>query len=345
MSYVAPLEWGDALAVADCHDEKYVISSPNMPFIPLAPSGVVEVVLRGDYRYGLVDPIQWPQVYTEEYDYLCAIRCGAGAGDEYSALWWSPSESQHFQVVEGAMFKSLGRLTSISTLPLLQLASDLVITIAKRSAPADPRLDWLSMAMRHACDRVRHFPSTFRDAAMQVREIQRYWLMARAFIDYHDVYLPAQSRDVHTAVVRPELMGTFTTNPAIVQRLFAAGIPVWFIRTDVSILEDTHVHAVIRLTLPTDICLAKGPNDGHVIFKGLSGKRHLAATARGGHTYFDISQAPLLLAVDLDEGYSGPVSQKQYRKRTQEHGAGRPRGTSSSLRKGSHAQGPCECLY
>ncbi len=51
------LAWCDAQAVADCDDGKYVVSSPNMLFVPEPPVGLLEVVLRSNFHYGVRDPI------------------------------------------------------------------------------------------------------------------------------------------------------------------------------------------------------------------------------------------------------------------------------------------------
>ena len=338
-SSTGPVSWQDALVVADCENEQYVISSPNASFVPRPPVGIVEISLRSDYRYGVEDPIQWPQLYTPEYDYLCAIMRPPPAGDRrFAPVWWTPTESQFF-LVEGSMFKCLGLLDPHTIRPLAELVHELsrLVDAYADESPLDERLRWLHTAMRNALDRLKHFPCTFRDAAMQVRETQRYWLMTRAFLDYTQKYRPAELGS--PLPVDSHVMGAFTTDPGVVQRLFTAGIPVWYIRTDVSILGDTNVQEVVRLTHPTDVCVDRGPEDGYVLYKGLSGRAHLAVTARGGHTFVDISRAPLL-AVHEDGGYPAPTSQKEYigiLSRWTVPSAGQSRATGPSDAASAHA--------
>lgn len=280
-----------------------------MSFVPQPPVGSVDVVLRVDYRYGLVDPIQWPQLFSVQYDYLCAVLRRVPPNDQYAPMWWSPDEATDFEIVQGSMFKTLGTLKEVALGPLMGLVTRLYLD-SITSKYIDDRLRWLRTAMVHAADRLRHFPSTFRDAAMQVRETQRYWLMTHAFIHYYDIYVPRQNA-VLPCAVEPGLMGAFTTDPGVVQKLFQAGVPVWFVRPDISLLSDARVGQVVRLTLPSELSTEVGAEYGHVLFRGLAGARHIAATARGGHTYFDISRAPLL-AVDTDRGYAAPVTQKEF---------------------------------
>ena len=180
--------------------------------------------------------------------------------------------------------------------------------ISARAGPLNSHLQWLRAAMRQACDRLLHFPSTYRDAISQVRETQRYYLMAEAFMLYHDHIISAMYGEPRS--VRKDLMGAFSTDPTAVQKLHAAGVPVWFVRPDISLLSK-YTRDLISVTNPdTAICVATLA-DYH-LFKGLSGPRHIQATARGGHTYRDISTAPLL-AVYSDGGYQHASSQSQYK--------------------------------
>ena len=264
--------------------------------------------MRRDCRYGTVDPIQWPQGYSPSYEYLCAVRRRVSAPDSLAPLWWDPQQTD-FKMIKGSAFKVLGIFKHGAIEPLERLVRALSETVRARQSPVDQRLLWLELAMRHAYERLRRFPCTYRDAVTQLRETQRYCLMAHAFLDFYDKVVPAMLEDPRP--VRREYMGAFTTDPGVVQKLHAAGIPVWWIRSDVSLLGDS-LKNVVSPDPPTLVSMELGPGQGHVLFSGLSGPRHLAATARGGHTYQDVSTAPLL-AIHEDGGYSGPISQKLYK--------------------------------
>ncbi|KAI0348998.1 hypothetical protein OH77DRAFT_1415706, partial [Trametes cingulata] len=310
--------WKDALSAAYTPDRMWVITSPNMTFVPMPPAGVLEVILRADYRYGLVDPIQWPQVYSPGYEYLCAIQHPLPATHRLSPLWWTPSEDTDFERIQGCAIKCLGLLRPETIRPLGELVEEMSALVAAAVAAhkdfVDDRLMWLETAMRHSHDRLQNFPCTFRDAAMQVREVQRYWLMSRAFIDYYTACKRSRERAVRgerRPTVNAGFMGAFTTDPSVVQALFEAGIPVWWLRQDASILEDIVVIEIREVERPLNICSRCGPDHGQLLYRGLVGTKHLEATARGGHTYLDISRAPLLVD-DYSRGYPAAMSHRDY---------------------------------
>lgn len=305
-------DYTDARCAAFTDDRKWVITTPNMEFIPTPPIGILEVVLREDYRYGMVDPIQWPQLYSAGYEYLCALQRRREAPHRLARLWWTPDEGEDFQLLQGCTIKTLGLLRPECVRELSGMVDDLVAEVAdsdrRRLHVVDDRVLWLTTAMRHARDRLRNFACTFRDAAMQVREVQRYWLMTRAYLDYYGTYIRLGWR---SNPLNTDLMGAFTTDPGVVQNLYEAGIPVWFVRQDASLLESTVVYELTKLEPPRGVSVNAGPQHGAVLYRGLVGRKHLDMMARGGHTYLDISRAPILI-VETEGGYATPVSRKQY---------------------------------
>ncbi|RPD55262.1 hypothetical protein L226DRAFT_547887 [Lentinus tigrinus ALCF2SS1-7] len=276
----APLSWSDARALAYTNDPKYLITSPNMDFVPSPFVGIVEVSMRADYRYGAFAPI-----------------------------WWTPLPDD-FEYVEGSWITCLGLLRRQSTEALNSLVDELSRLVSLRDE-SDSSLSVLHTSMLHCRNRLRYFPCTFRDAVLQVHETQRYWLLIRAYLDYEN-YLDVSPTVVPSSPVRTDLMGAFTTDPGVVQLFFNSGIPVWFIRSDTSILADTIIRAIVPPTSPVNVCLERGPDGGLVLYKGLCGQRHILETMRFGHTYLDISRTPLL-APDVVGGYPPAVSQKDYK--------------------------------
>ena len=63
----------DGLVAAMDPSDKFLITSPNANFIPEIVQGMVSVVLHSDGKYGAVDPVQWPQLFTKHYGYLSAV--------------------------------------------------------------------------------------------------------------------------------------------------------------------------------------------------------------------------------------------------------------------------------
>lgn len=87
-------------------------------------------------------------------------------------------------------------------------------------------------AMFSTLERLKSMPMSWRDINLQWTQLQRMALDLVAMDSYHGHYLTAmlQRDKVHT--VNSMLMGSFTTNPVVVENMFYAGIPVVFVRVD-----------------------------------------------------------------------------------------------------------------
>ena len=160
--------WHDAHVASLTSDDKYIITTPNMDFVPDPQIGIVKVIVHDDCRYGAVDPIQWPQVISHQWEYLCAVRQRVSSRHRLVPVWWDPQE-RDFSITPGSEFKNLGLLTRSSLVPLMKLAGEMFKVISARPGPTNSHLHWLRAAMRQACNRLLNFPSTYRDAVSQVR--------------------------------------------------------------------------------------------------------------------------------------------------------------------------------
>ena len=70
---VGQIQLGDGLVGAMICDNSILVVSPNANFIPEITQGCVSVYLCKNFRYGRLDPLQWPQVYTARYSYFAAV--------------------------------------------------------------------------------------------------------------------------------------------------------------------------------------------------------------------------------------------------------------------------------
>ena len=304
----SPAMWDSILSAVRTRDDKYHITSPNCKFVPEPLVGRVVVALRADYRYGPTDPIQWPQITAAKWEYLSVIRRGMPSNDPRAVMWADPPE-RDFEVIQGCQFTSLGLFKKSSIHSLLAQARDIDVLIARRHGTPPAHLTWLAAALRQGCDRLARFPSTRRDACLQFRDIQRYWLMATAHMEYFDL-MKKTSKSKHTSPrVRLDFMGAFTTHPHVVQNLYGAGIPVWFIRPDASV-KGLHL-STTPAAQPSSLCTDYGPLGGHVLYAGLSGTQHLQTCAPGNPRYFDISHAPLIASYTV-ANYSTPPTDNRH---------------------------------
>ena len=299
-SYVSDSDYGEI--VKNQHREYYGISTPNMLYIPLPYIGTVEVHLRADYRYGVNDPFQWPQNFTEQYDFLCAVPRPEAAPIDYAPLWWTPTQND-FKLIEGSVFTCIGSLRREAARPLFDLSAAMESEIFARAqqAPLDTRVVGLHVRLQQARDRLHHQPSTFRDVCFQVRELQRSWLMCRAIIDYADLTIPSSSMKA----VNVRLMGAFMTSAAVVQHLHASGIPVWFIRQDGSFNRSQMEEVMDTPHRPTDIEMRRYTSNSPALWCGPSDERQLDVICKRHHHYVDVSVAPLLYRYDTAAYYAG----------------------------------------
>ncbi|TFK81876.1 hypothetical protein K466DRAFT_604136 [Polyporus arcularius HHB13444] len=263
-----PANLNDGRSLAYTRSDAYIVISPNCDFVPEPHVGLVQVYMCTDFRYGVHDPIQWPQIFSDDFEYLCAIRRRSPVYERrYSKIWDSPRDDVDFDHLPGIIFKNLGLLSKTWFAPLNQLVDDLAAEVQDFSRDADVHVLHLRRTMLDARDRILHFPSTFRDVCVQLRTVQRYWLMGRAYLDY--ARLTARTDFDSPMAADTRLMGTFVTHPAALQRLHRAGIPVWHIRPNVQ-LDDIVVDAVVVTEEPGLVSepLERG---GAPIYSGLVG--------------------------------------------------------------------------
>ncbi|KAI0356349.1 hypothetical protein OH77DRAFT_1495659 [Trametes cingulata] len=209
-----------------------------MDYVPQPPDTIFPLLLCADMKYGIYDPIQWPQVYIPEYRFLCALRRSTDGSDPRypCSIWWTPGMDTGFRLIEGSVFKTLGLLSPQSLSPLERAVADLAEEISQRIQNTGPN---------HGLD---HFREKMQ---LGFLEVQRAWLMASAILDY-----PAfvESENASFPDVRREFMGAFTTDPA--------GIPVWHIRPNVSIEDVTIKAEPLDETSPP-------------LYLGFAGRQHL----------------------------------------------------------------------
>ena len=98
----------DGQVAAGCGDS--VVTTPNQDIIWEPHFGTRNVHLQADLRYGVDDPLNWPQPYTGGYPYLAAIRHKPqDADDPLAMMWWEPLASD-FVPLATSLVSRLGQL-------------------------------------------------------------------------------------------------------------------------------------------------------------------------------------------------------------------------------------------
>lgn len=319
------VDWQDGVVAVYADDRKFILTTPNMDFIPEPFVGLVQVHLRSNYAYGPVDPFLWPQIFSPGFEYLAVLRHPYPETHRYAPIWWSPKTSVDFHIVHGSAFTHLGSMRSPSFDLLDALVSEMSSHVADHQADVglQPHLNYLHTAMIRARDRVKFYPCTFRDMCFQVREVQRFWLQCRAYIDY--TRLVATESRHEPLPVQKGYIGAFTTDPGVVQQLFHAGIPVWWIRPNVGVTKPIEPQRLNRMRRPYHIVQTMWVSGSQPLYSGLAGSEHLRVITQSKHSYVDVSHSPLLYRYDRDSYIS-------QRRETSSTPNNHPRSSSKSTR-------------
>ncbi|KAJ3473035.1 hypothetical protein NLI96_g13161 [Meripilus lineatus] len=207
-------------------------------------------------------------------------------------MWESLSEHDFVPVV-GCSLTSFG-VVSPTFIGRLKVHVDIVLErVREYSSVKDvkgQRIVFTSIALQDTMERLSH-PASFRDMNRQVIMVQRFWQESLAWLTWvQDKWTHFQpSIDDPPAPYESQFMGAYTTKPAIVQQLFRAGVPVWYLRRPEEITLLTVIKDVVDITPPT---LINTLNPTFVLYSGMLGDQSLAATCMGVHNYSDIEEFP-----------------------------------------------------
>ncbi len=288
-----PEYWDDALELSLVHSispaQDFYVTSPNMQYIPTIVQGIVHVHLRADGSYGDVDPMVCPQMHVPRFAYMAAVRKQVPPSHPYTPIWLSPSPLD-FHLLTGTPVSGLGLLSRAFLRPYHVLAKHLrqeVVSYCAGSADQNcPLLRWHDMLVSQALSRLRVVPASFRDQCLQLANLQRHFLFADAYLEYHHRLLNLGARSGGAG-----LIGAWTSSPSDVHHLFALGLPVWFVRrSNLAFHRPTGGQLVHCAPLPAR---AQSPPHGTpAIYVGLVGERQLTAIVEARPQYLDISYVP-----------------------------------------------------
>ncbi len=210
---------------------------------------------------------------------------------------WLNLSPVNFVPTGNCIVTSLGTLDyrTLDMLRPLVHAMQVRMTALEEQCGRQPELYYIVIAMQEAFDRL-DYPSTFRDLLFQFSCVQRYWLLASAWFEWHvHVWrsIPFTEERPPPSSIRTDLMGAITTNPSVVQRLTSVGIPVWFMRLMDTVTQEDIVIDSVLFTEPVYIAEDSGLFGGSAIYTGPVGERHLQAIARQCNFYADVERVPM----------------------------------------------------
>jgi hypothetical protein len=190
-----------------------------------------------DGRFGRYDPTLFPQLLPQDYSWYAAVRIRPKSPDDpISVMWWDVTE-RDFVLDSGSVFCDIGKLTPAR----LQRFEDLQTQLSNRVRHHHEQSGFTQLVnseevvLKHSMMRLRMLSCTFKDLVGQVAEFQRNYLLLLALLDYREIFEPRFTHMVDGVVKAhpPDLtrMGVITSQPAMVQYFYSAGIPVWHLRS------------------------------------------------------------------------------------------------------------------
>ncbi|KAJ7146862.1 hypothetical protein C8R44DRAFT_864581 [Mycena epipterygia] len=252
----SPLGPFDGKVAAWAHiGAQHFFITTNADYVPAVPSLQLPhaVYLRSDMRYGTDDPTLWPQQWTAQYCHLPLIA-QKGSRPDIDVMWWdfSPNDFQ----VGSALTRGLGRLRSGFFSRFLSPINKLVAQCKelRRTSPAlaTPLFGELIQHLLMLLEQLQTLPTTYPKMLFTVTSMQRAFLELDALYNYMTVYkqrmdnyMAPHSTDTTVA----QFVGAFTTVPTVAQRLWAARVPVWFLRP-YEFFDGENILAIVPLREP-----------------------------------------------------------------------------------------------
>lgn len=245
----------------------WVITSPNAPFIPPIPEGDLSLEVREDGWFGPDDYVVTPQQHSAPVTLFlsCVPRPATGIPNVPSL---HPTQDDWEPLTTRASHLGMYRRTFL--LSLQTQAKDIVAKLRSQPPVSFPAEGGYSSTLKIILNRLEaglsslqnHY-TTFPAALLRLREVQRFFLMAKALYSWVTLYShrgntgPDSAGSFDDLVVDASLMGLITSNEKYVQKAFKAGVPVWWIRSSSS-LKDYVIPDDAR-HLPRQLAVSRAP--------------------------------------------------------------------------------------
>ncbi|THU88211.1 hypothetical protein K435DRAFT_866499 [Dendrothele bispora CBS 962.96] len=239
----SPLTAFDSQVGAVIGNAGYVVTSPNTDLIYSPCFGPCTTRMRRDYHFGTDDPLYFPQPFNMTIGHLALIPAPSTSSFHNDALAWYRPKPSDFIPHSGMPCSGLGLL-----------GPDLISRFGAKTN---------ALIASSAVERL-HVVSTQDECLLLVACIQRQYLELYARMEWLDKYLPRIQTQEKTHPVNMDMMGAFAYSADDLQRLFQAGIPVWYIR-EVTYLPSIRVDRLVHpITESADRLLPMRHSDQYV---------------------------------------------------------------------------------
>ncbi|KAF9033686.1 hypothetical protein BDP27DRAFT_1435884 [Rhodocollybia butyracea] len=202
----------------------------TIPPLILSPPAIPQPVrLRRQMHYGEHDVLLNAQLFNSDDPSYLLVRF-PGPDNDMMIYWMIPTE-EGFEVMDGHRLSSvpLGTLSLSLVEQLHTIFLNLFVDSPTHLFTSDPRVQCMRQRLCYLFERLTT-PGLFTQTLMTWRLAQRLVLLLEAEITWLVSVKPTstvpQTWKVHDL---RNVVGTISDDPLAVDRLFCAGIPVWFI--------------------------------------------------------------------------------------------------------------------
>jgi hypothetical protein len=207
----------------------WILSSPNAAWIPHPPPATRSLCLRTDGRFGLDDPLNWPQPCQANFEYLACIPNASHS--TCSRFWHTPLTTDDCIAVDGSpgIFKlSRQKLEAMSPVhtQLCRRRTTFTGSVSGRlSGPIQPLFQYFNRAHQLVVESLED------EACLALRwaTMARWALELTAYIDYYTVFLPRLQK-TGTFAPDPTRVGCLSLTSELTMECHKMGIPVWHLR-------------------------------------------------------------------------------------------------------------------
>ncbi|TFK60258.1 hypothetical protein BDN72DRAFT_905122 [Pluteus cervinus] len=239
------------------------VTSPNMVVVCEPHVYRRDMRMRVDFRYGADDPTLWPQRYNELYCHLAAIPRRPNDPDDPLQLFWRDLTPDDFIPLSDSLLSGLGHPSRDIVKQLKQRCEELNTDLQryKSSPKTSEYVLMISRALLDAKFRFTSLALTYNQLRYSWTDVQRLFLELRAAIDFQMVFQPRMAGlNPYDPTLPPApTIGTVTTDPAVVQHMFSAGLPVWYLRGYNTLLS-ARINKVVQPLQPSDFPFAPHGN-------------------------------------------------------------------------------------
>jgi len=234
------------------------VRSPNVKYILQCPIGWRDVHARKNGRYGMDDFTAWPQHVHPATMHLIFVRRCPDDVKKHGWVWGDIWNDPVFVVPTGQCDDNF----RMRTQPMAHIWDTVIalrracktLRVARQGQGGTGQLSVLCSSMTVMAGALRGATFSKRDITLIITGIQRYYLDTIALYEYLTkwVFLLAAANagsrrerdkipEVHVGV-----MGAFTTDPIILDKLYQLGIRVFFIQPSRQVSRITTIRRVVE---------------------------------------------------------------------------------------------------